>query len=149
MHRMAHSATTDDEPSLHLTITIPTAEFCHGVMMSRLIKRLMMQHRLLDANERHARTAIIKRSGLESAAAAAAAAQQQKEQQTEQLQQEISKHLNTNNLVALCEEHGKELAIMQRSQYNDAQEVPAQAPLRWQSIIRLQDGVFFAVSRCL
>ncbi|CDI80613.1 hypothetical protein, conserved [Eimeria acervulina] len=27
---MAHSATTGDEPSLHLTITIPTAEFSHG-----------------------------------------------------------------------------------------------------------------------
>ncbi|CDJ30322.1 uncharacterized protein EMH_0057150 [Eimeria mitis] len=136
---MAHSAKTADLYSVDRAGVY--ASLSRGVMMSRLIKRLVTQHRLLQPNELHARTAITKARGLSyGSEAAAAAAQQQQQQQTEALQTEICKHLNYQNLIAASEEHGEYLSLMQRTQYEEAQQVNAQPPLRWFSFVRLQDG---------
>ncbi|KFH04408.1 histone lysine demethylase JmjC NO66 [Toxoplasma gondii VAND] len=54
-----HAAVTTEEPSLHITLTVPTAEFAYVTCLQRLVKSLVLTHTLPSDTERRCRSALL------------------------------------------------------------------------------------------
>ncbi|KAL8269690.1 hypothetical protein Esti_006380 [Eimeria stiedai] len=104
---MAHKATTGSQGSLHITITIPTAEFSHE--RGRLA------------------------SGVK--------AEEERREATKAMIDEITRHLSYESLLAASDAHAADLSEMQDTQFAVAQRTAAKPPLRWQSIVRVAEGI--------
>ncbi|KYF39871.1 histone lysine demethylase JmjC NO66 [Toxoplasma gondii ARI] len=131
-----HAAVTTEEPSLHITLTVPTAEFAYVTCLQRLVKSLVLTHTLPSDTERRCRSALLLKDvpgAAEDLHALRAAVDACAEQVASRL-----------NYDALCNSLSSQLETvnaMQRRQFLRLQAVPVSTPFTEASLVALAAGL--------
>ncbi|KAF8821080.1 histone lysine demethylase JmjC NO66 [Cardiosporidium cionae] len=108
-----HEAATSNSCSFHITLTIPTSDFCWGIAIERIIRNTVLEHRLSNDMIRFFRTSILMKSLHPKA-----------------LKDELKQHIRRKN-------------ASQKEEYNRMQRLREKRPngLTTDDIIGLKEGV--------
>ncbi|PFH36361.1 histone lysine demethylase JmjC NO66 [Besnoitia besnoiti] len=132
-----HAAETAAEPSLHLTITVPSAEYAYVTCVERLVKRLILRHRLPVETERRCRSALL----LKAVPGRSPQAEKELRECMTESAKGLARLVSYETLAASLSEHLREINAMQARQFARLQAFPVKAAFAEDTCVRLSPGL--------
>ncbi|KEP61550.1 UNVERIFIED_CONTAM: histone lysine demethylase JmjC NO66 [Hammondia hammondi] len=131
-----HAAVTTEEPSLHITLTVPTAEFAYVTCLQRLVKSLVLSHTLPSDTERRCRSALLLKDVPGSSEDLKAL-----RVWVDACAEQVASHLNYDALSTCLSSQLDTVNAMQKRQFLRLQTLPVSTPFTSTSLVVLAAGL--------